>query len=241
MRTQLEQLFEKLGASLSDIEQLRLRDEIRQIQDAVLLVQAISRPGGQEYNIELLSAGTVRVAQGTVILDKDGIAIQVPSGDSVNENTYKFMQGGATLGTLSVTRPSPAGSLLQGNLNLIGSENLVQLTLHGSAPGGATKQAGLTLDTLANSRNPYITVFANDADYLDFIQIVTNALRVSGAYIELAVRSSSPTTTPQNGAANIYLKGSKLIVQYDDVGTIRYKYLDLAGTGVTWVHTTVAP
>lgn len=54
-----------------------------------------------------------------------------------------------------------------------------------------------------------------------------------------------PITTPSNNAqstdANLYVKGGKLIVQYNDGGTVRYKYLDLTGTGVTWTHSTSAP
>jgi hypothetical protein len=52
-------------------------------------------------------------------------------------------------------------------------------------------------------------------------------------------------TTPSNPTAGAqtkhYFKGTKFIIQYNDSGTIRYKYLDMAGTGVTWVHTTSAP
>lgn len=38
-----------------------------------------------------------------------------------------------------------------------------------------------------------------------------------------------------------YVSGSKFVLKYLDGATTRYKYLDMAGTGVTWVHTTVAP
>lgn len=53
--------------------------------------------------------------------------------------------------------------------------------------------------------------------------------------------SSTPSTPNQSIRSNIYLKGDKLIIQFNDGGTVRYKYLDLTGTGVTWVHTTSAP
>lgn len=43
------------------------------------------------------------------------------------------------------------------------------------------------------------------------------------------------------GTTELYFKGSKLIAKYDDGGTVRYKYLELSGTGVTWVHTTTEP
>jgi hypothetical protein len=53
------------------------------------------------------------------------------------------------------------------------------------------------------------------------------------------------TATPSNPSsgvqARVYMKADKLVIQYNDAGTVRYKYLDLSGTGVTWVHTTSAP
>ncbi len=55
-------------------------------------------------------------------------------------------------------------------------------------------------------------------------------------------KASSTPTTPANGTeCNVYFKSNKLVIQYNDAGTTRYKYLDLNGTGVTWIHTTVAP
>ena len=53
--------------------------------------------------------------------------------------------------------------------------------------------------------------------------------------------SVTPSDPSQSNEASIYLKSNKLIFVYNDAGTIRYKYLDLTGTGVTWVHTTTAP
>lgn len=55
-------------------------------------------------------------------------------------------------------------------------------------------------------------------------------------------KATSTPSTPANGTeANIYVKSNKLIIQYNDGGTVRYKYLDLTGTGITWTHTTTAP
>ena len=55
---------------------------------------------------------------------------------------------------------------------------------------------------------------------------------------ELGANPPSPTASNQ---LKIYMKGDKLVIAYNDAGTVRYKYLDLTGTGVTWVHTTTAP
>lgn len=53
--------------------------------------------------------------------------------------------------------------------------------------------------------------------------------------------SATPSTPSQSNEVSIYLKSNKLIFQYNDTGTTRYKYLDLTGTGVTWVHSTTPP
>lgn len=54
-------------------------------------------------------------------------------------------------------------------------------------------------------------------------------------------RSGTPSNPTSGTEARIYMKGDKLIIQFNDGGTVRYKYLDLTGTGVTWTHTTSAP
>lgn len=61
------------------------------------------------------------------------------------------------------------------------------------------------------------------------------------ATITLADKSGHPTDPTSGVQCRLYLKGDKLTFQYNDGGTVRYKYLDLTGTGVTWVHTTSAP
>ena len=57
-------------------------------------------------------------------------------------------------------------------------------------------------------------------------------------FIEIAATPANPVSGQE---LNIYVKGDKLIFQFNNAGTVRYKYLDLTGTGVTWVHTTTAP
>lgn len=60
--------------------------------------------------------------------------------------------------------------------------------------------------------------------------------------IILTEMASAPTTNPASGTeAQIYVKGDKFILQWNDGGTQRWKYLTLSGTGVTWTATTTAP
>ena len=61
------------------------------------------------------------------------------------------------------------------------------------------------------------------------------------AHLNLDEMSSTPSNPTAGTMCNVYMKADKLIIQYNDGGTVRYKYLSLTGTGVSWVHTTTAP
>lgn len=51
--------------------------------------------------------------------------------------------------------------------------------------------------------------------------------------------TSPPGVSP--GEVVSYVSGSRFVLAYNDGGTVRYKYLDMAGTGTTWTHTTTPP
>lgn len=59
--------------------------------------------------------------------------------------------------------------------------------------------------------------------------------------LALQERSATPSDPSSGAAVQVYLKDDKIIFQFNNAGTVRYKYLDLTGTGVTWVHTTTPP
>ena len=65
------------------------------------------------------------------------------------------------------------------------------------------------------------------------------AFQLNGA-ITLANQSTTPSN-PYFIEGHLYIRNTKLIIQYNDSATIRYKYLDLTGTGSTWVSTTTPP
>lgn len=64
---------------------------------------------------------------------------------------------------------------------------------------------------------------------------------ISEEHLTLRKQSTNPSAPTQDADGNLYIKDGKLVIQYDDGGTVRYKVLDLTGTGVTWTHTTTAP
>jgi len=65
----------------------------------------------------------------------------------------------------------------------------------------------------------------------------------SHAAITLGESSTTPDTPSVGDECRIYMKGDKLIVQFNDGGIIRYKYMDLTGSTdpEIWTNTTTAP
>ena len=61
-------------------------------------------------------------------------------------------------------------------------------------------------------------------------------------YLDIENIASTPSfPITASTRAQVYIKGGKFIIRYNDGGTYRYKYLDLTGTGSSWTHTTTAP
>jgi len=61
-------------------------------------------------------------------------------------------------------------------------------------------------------------------------------------YLNVGAISSTPTRGLTSSTdAQMYIKGGYLVFRYNDGGTYRYKYLNLAGTGTSWTHSTTAP
>lgn len=88
---------------------------------------------------------------------------------------------------------------------------------------------GLALGTSSTAPDTILHVRANSA---------ATARRGAITFEEDSANPGSPTSGSQ---MRVYMKADKFVIQYNDGGTVRYKYLDLTGTGVTWTHTTAAP
>lgn len=59
--------------------------------------------------------------------------------------------------------------------------------------------------------------------------------------IKIKERTSTPPAPASGTQANIYIRNDNLVIQFNDAGTTRYKYIPLSGTSVTWTHSTTAP
>ena len=61
------------------------------------------------------------------------------------------------------------------------------------------------------------------------------------AVITFTEKDTTPGTPGSGTEMRVYMKADNFVIQYNDGGTVRYKYLGLTGTGVTWTHSTSAP
>lgn len=61
------------------------------------------------------------------------------------------------------------------------------------------------------------------------------------AVVSLDEAVSTPSNPSSDDQIRIYTRNGNIVFQYNDGGTVRYKYLDMTGTGVTWTHNTTAP
>ena len=137
------------------------------------------------------------------------------------------VSGGQRAGRIWTQRISTTGNFdlvfQAGDQGLAGLQN-ESMRIHGDTGNvliGTSTNSGYLLDVAGTLR-------ATGAAYLD-------------SHLTLRKVSGTPSSPASGTEGRMYIKGDKLIIVFNDGGTVRYKYLDLTGTGVTWVHTTTAP
>jgi len=102
----------------------------------------------------------------------------------------------------------------------------------------------LTTDTIRFALGSTTTV---DFSPTGIALVTGSSFTMNGGEFQLdeAIRFTETTNTPpglaSGSAMAVYMRGDRFIIAYNDGGTPRYKYLDLTGTGVTWVHSTSPP
>ena len=104
----------------------------------------------------------------------------------------------------------------------------------------------------ASNANDTVNLFFGDTTNTSVTGLTVNLMKLAyGGATKFLVSSDGVTTIAEAGSApanptagtecRIYMRGDRFVIQFNDGGTTRYKYLDLTGTGVTWTHTTTAP
>lgn len=225
------ELMEKMGSGvpLTVAEQQTLLMEARRMEEVASLITSMIRPGTSNLEINELTVNNIHVNNDTMLLDQDGISTKA-EGQETNDNAYKFIDDvgdtvGGTYGYFADADQLDFVALHTNGKRYYGYANLSSFN--------SFARAGLFANSPINA-NPTAMFAVHQSDTYSWADW-------NGTDFQLLHPATVPPATISAGNVYVYVKDSKYIIAYNDAGTARYKYLDLAGTGVTWVHTTVAP
>jgi hypothetical protein len=105
---------------------------------------------------------------------------------------------------------------------------------------------GIRVDSYGTGYNAYGILAVGVGGVAVYASSTNNNGPLGGVSIQNGIRLS-PQISPPTGLTagfncQMYLTHTnRLVIVYDDAGTIRYKYLPLAGTSTAWVHSTTPP
>ena len=184
---------------------------------------------------------------------------------------YAYVLGNGAAGGLTIinlsgltTHAAEIGSLETGSLNVndgahfakqvyidsglnVGSGILTNGNLSVAPESGST--TAMSIYTAPGSQGDILNLFASTTEVMTvtssgYLGLGTTApsttIHMTGAHT-LIETSTTPTNPTQSAEARMYVKDDKFIIQFNDAGTVRYKYLEMVGTNTTWVATTTAP
>jgi hypothetical protein len=190
------------------------------------------------------SEGQLLFRQGTITIFEimnNRLEFLNAGGDSVS-----YLSGNSTGGGVMVN--APGLSIVSDHASY--SRSLELLAISGTDVNGISAEAGAINRVnvfVGNERKVAFTETSVEVDY-DTDVLVSGGISVGSLFLDPEVgviwvnEIASTPGNPTSGAdVKIYMKSDKLIFQYNDGGTVRYKYISLSGTGVTWTHTTSAP
>lgn len=198
----------------------------------------VGRIGGYASNTLQWYAGTDGVlyaGAGRVVLDGTGIAVQASSGtEATAQYAYRILESGANDGfeggLYAYEGPSNVGQYIQLRAYNPGNPACISLL----AECGSNNAATIELIAKYSTTQSRIQLSKSGDIEIDGMTYFDSPLTLD----EVA---STPANPSSSNRARIYVRNDNLIIQWNDGGTIRYKYLALSGTGTTWTHTTTAP
>ena len=176
----------------------------------------------------------------TVFLSDEGIQIVAPTdGSYYDQNAYTFKSednqdiGGlygrddSGQNIIAIRAVDPPGT---------GDDVLVELEAHAdpSTVSTATAQVNVQATREGEATDTYMSLVKDDNS--SEVNLITHA--TDG---RVRIKPQLQLVGASNENCYVYMKGTNLIIKYNDGGTTRYKYLNLSGTGVTWVHSTSEP
>jgi hypothetical protein len=204
--------------------------------------------GGTTTAVYIDTDGTVAAGEGEVLLDETGLTINLPASiERTGKYAVKFKIGSTVAGSLTGRASTGAGAASETELNANYSSGVANSTALATLWAGdvdGPDYSGIRVTAKkSNSAGHAVEVVVDDTLILGVTEGAVTAEKnlISEEHLTLRQQSATPAAPTQDADGNIYIKDGKLVIQYDDGGNVRYKYLDLTGTEVTWVHTTTAP
>ena len=236
------------GQTLSVEEKQTIVQEARRMEENSALLSSIVKPGtkilvldgvdvtdANVINANIIDAKIVSAEAGDVVLDEFGIFIRY---GSIYGITFGDSGGGNRIRILS-----SSGDQLQFQNELGNIEFVVDMT-DGSTPFFVVGED----DTLANrfiveipsgTQGARLMMFGDTGSGQEgLFEVRTQGSGGGSTFMRMRETSTTPPNPGSLDSYHMYIKSDKLVIQFNDGGTVRYKYLDLTGTGVTWQHTT---
>ena len=182
--------------------------------------------------------GSLVAGGGNVVLDSSGISIATETTVG-SVNSVEWLTSGSLSAYLSAYHSAGYTSAGAQVDNFTGGT--YEIRSNGSSSGAVRLMASAGGAGSIGDGNTYganITLVDNGTT--ETIGIDADVVNLSTA-LTFAEISSTPSTPTSGTQMRVYMKADKFVVQYNDGGTVRYKYLPLTGTSVTWTHSTTAP
>ena len=238
------------GIPLSAGEKQDLVLQARRLDDAASLLNDLIRPGTRLLRIDGLETNNAVIAHAEIT---DAIILSAQAGDVRLDSFGLFVEYDSTYGITfgdsgggnRIRIVSSSGDQLQFQ-NEVGDFEFVRTLTDSTTPTfsyGEDSTANRTLLSLAAGvQGARFAVAGNTGGGAeDLIEFRTQGSAAGSTFLRMRETTVTPTSPGTSDSMHVYIKSDKLVIQYNDAGTVRYKYLDLTGTGVTWIHTTSAP
>jgi hypothetical protein len=204
--------------------------------------------GGTSAAAYIATNGAIVAGDGEVVLDETGVSISLPTTiQREGKHALKFKLNTAVVSSITGRATTGTGATSRLEVNAGYSSALANATAVAELLAGdvdAPDYSGVRVTAkLGNSAGHLVETIINDLLLIEVNESAVKAKKnlVSEEHLTLYDQAGTPTDPGSSSEGNLYIKDGLLIAQYNDAGTVRYKYLDLTGTGVTWVHTTTGP
>ena len=225
--------------------------------DAWTNVTAARREDGEYASVAVINPGVP--ATDSNYLRSTNFNFRIPRGATIT-NVTLYVKGYASTGSGHVVYPQLVynGAVI-GDVGLGGFDDMDSWQTF--AGDDAVWGASLSSD-MVNDDSFGVALYAENQAMASTIDFYVDAIRLEIVYrtargytaldagenhfanvgnVNFVASTATPTDPTESSDANVYVKDGKLVVQYNDAGTVRYKYLDLTGTGATWADDTTAP